>query len=342
MMIFLYHLCEQIMSTTSPTLSIIMPVYNTERYISETIESLLNQTFNDFELIVVDDACTDKSIEIVKSFDDPRIRILTNESNKGIVYSRNRGNSESLGKFIAPFDSDDIALPDKFEKQIMFMEQHPEYGMLGTWAKLIDENGQFMNINWRLSAHSGHIPAIMLFRAYFIQSSVIFRREAIPVNCYTEGFAPSEDYKLYYETANRFKTYNYPEYLTYYRIHKNSITQSKLKLCMDSEMKLYNYIFNLLNIEINTKYFSLLQLIKNDREISDLEIVSDIEKFLVLILNQNLICKKYDQKQLNRVVFNRWMKVCFKAKKPAIRTFVKFITSPLIWYFIKSRRNGSL
>ena len=160
-----------------PTLSIVMPVYNTEKFVKKTIESLLNQTYKDFELIVIDDGSTDNSIEIIKKFADNRIKIFSNDSNKGIVYSRNRGNAEALGRFIAPFDSDDIALPDKFEKQISFLEQHPEFGMLGSWAKLIDENDKFLNVNWKLSAKAESIPAILLFRAYFIQSAVVFRRE---------------------------------------------------------------------------------------------------------------------------------------------------------------------
>jgi glycosyltransferase involved in cell wall biosynthesis len=324
------------MSVTKPALSIIMPVYNTEKYIKETIESLLNQTFTDFELIVVDDACTDDSINIIKSFRDDRIKIITNNSNKGIVKSRNTGLALAVGEYIAPFDSDDIALPEKFEKQILFMQKNPQYGLIGCWGKSIDEEGKHHNLKWRLTDHAERIPAILLFRSYFLQPTVVMRREAMPVNGYVEGFEIGEDYMMWFEIAKKFKMFNYPEYLYLYRIHKNSITQSKLALYQECEFELYKHIYAHLEIDIDTKYFSLLQLIKNDTKISGIETLSDIEKFLMLVLNQNLTCKKYDQKQLNRVVFNRWMKVCFKARKKAIMAFVKFITSPLISSFLKS------
>ena len=111
-----------------PRLSIVMPFYNTENFIKETIESLLNQTFKDFELIVVDDGSTDKSPEIISSFKDPRIKLIQNEQRKGIVYSRNKGLSEANGEFYAPFDSDDIALPHKFERQIQFLQDRQTEG----------------------------------------------------------------------------------------------------------------------------------------------------------------------------------------------------------------------
>jgi glycosyltransferase involved in cell wall biosynthesis len=101
-----------------------MPLYNTESYVGQAIQSLLSQTYRDFELIIVNDASTDTSLEIVKTFNDTRLRILNNKKNSGIVFSRNKGLREAKGEFIAPFDSDDLAVNDKFEKQIGYLKKH--------------------------------------------------------------------------------------------------------------------------------------------------------------------------------------------------------------------------
>jgi glycosyltransferase involved in cell wall biosynthesis len=321
----------------TPLLSIVMPVYNTEKFIKETINSLLNQTFKDFELLIVDDASTDNSIEIIKSFIDERIKIFTNDKNRGIVYSRNRGNSLACGKYIAPFDADDIALPDKFEKQITYMEKHTEFGMIGSWAKLIDENGIFKNVNWKLSASAKQIPAILLFRAYFIQSAVVFKKNVLQAYSYTEGYAPSEDYKLYYDISCKYKTYNYPEYLTLYRIHKNSITQSKKLLCKESELKLYQYIYKPLGIEIDDKKYEVLLNIKNHESLQ-INHLKNIEEFLLLILHQNLKHKIYENKQLKKEIMNRWIKVCLKSKRNLIKTTSIFLFSPLLINFLQRRK----
>ena len=108
-----------------------MPVYNGEKYLQEAIESILNQTFKDFEFIIINDGSTDKTLEIIKSFTDPRIKLITQE-NRGIIYSLNKGITESRGKYIARMDADDISLPERLEKEYRFLEQNPNYGIVGT------------------------------------------------------------------------------------------------------------------------------------------------------------------------------------------------------------------
>lgn len=207
-----------------PELSIIMPLYNTEMYVAQAIQSLLSQTYTDFELIIVDDGSTDKSLEIVKSFKDSRIKIMRNQQNQGIVFSRNRGLKEAVGEYIAPFDSDDIAMPDKFRKQIDFLKTHPDFGLIGSWIKMIDENGKFIKKKWRLFAKPEEIPAQLLFRNYFAQSSVVIRREALPVSGYENGFSFGEDYRMWIDIAKKYKMWNYPECLLLYRVHSKNTT----------------------------------------------------------------------------------------------------------------------
>ena len=113
-------------------ISIIMPAYNAEKYIREAIESILNQTYTDFEFIIINDGSTDKTKEIIKSYSDPRIVYMENEENSGIVVTLNKGLKCAQGEYIARMDSDDISLPDRFEKQIAYMDKHKDVGVLGT------------------------------------------------------------------------------------------------------------------------------------------------------------------------------------------------------------------
>ncbi len=119
--------------------SIIMPVYNSSGYLSDAIESILSQTYSDFEFIIIDDASTDNSIEIIYSYHDPRIVLLKNDINLGVTHSLNKGIKHARGKYIARMDADDIALPQRIELQVDFLEKNPEFILVGSFFEVIPE-----------------------------------------------------------------------------------------------------------------------------------------------------------------------------------------------------------
>ncbi len=319
-----------------PELSIIMPLYNTEKYVGKAIQSLLLQSYTDFELIVVNDASTDDSLKVVKSFKDTRIKIITNDQNQGIVFSRNRGLNEAVGKFIAPFDSDDVAMPHKFRKQIDFLKMNADFGMVGSWTRMIDEEDSILKNKWRLPAPSKRIPAILLFRNYFVQSTIVIRREAIPDAGYQSGFDIVEDYIMWIDIARKFKVWNYPEYLVHYRIHSQSATKTNLERLHKCDIKVFQYTFNQLGIELDEKSSLLLLKIKSNENIYNAEEIKNIENLLLLILKTNAERHVYNQKQLTKVIFDRWIKVCYKARNQFFTTAKNFITSPLLVAYIKN------
>jgi glycosyltransferase involved in cell wall biosynthesis len=293
-----------------PTLSIIMPVFNAEPFIKEAVGSLLSQTFTDFELIIVNDGCTDRSIEIVREFNDPRIRILTNEVNSGIVFSRNRGTTAAIGKYIAPFDADDVARNDKFEKQIRFLENHPEYGMIGSWALLIDETGKTMKQRWKVNAPPERIPSILLFRNYFVQSAMLIRREALPEGNYSPGYDVVEDYKMWIDISRKYKTWNYPDYLVKYRIHPKSITNLEIQKMEDRDTRIFDYAYKSLDITLDTKQKRFLLSIKNSHTLTNADQIKELEDLLLYILHKNMQLKTFNHKELVKVAFNRYLKAC--------------------------------
>lgn len=145
----------------NPEISVILPVYNAEKYIRNSIESILHQSFKDFELIIINDGSIDNSGAIISSFNDVRIHYYTNDTNLGLIKTLNKSINLSKGRYIARMDADDICMPNRFEKQVAFMESHPSVVLCGTWAKIIDDQGK------SLVELSELIPATWLERTCF-------------------------------------------------------------------------------------------------------------------------------------------------------------------------------
>lgn len=325
------------MVKNKPDLSIVMPVFNAGRYIAQTIKSLLDQSYQDFELIIVNDGSEDNSEEVIRTFKDTRIMLINNLGNQGIVYSRNRGLSEARGKYIAPFDADDIARKDKFEKQIVFLEKHRDFGMIGSWAKLIDESGRLLKEQWKLAASPGAIPSILLFRNYFAQPAVLIRRECVPDRGYKDGYDIGEDYIMWADIAKKSKVWNLPEYLVHIRKHQESTSRKDEQLLQHYEKKIYKNLFRTLEIEPDDQQFATLLQLKSDKRIERPEVLNAIENFLMLVLNQNRKIKVYEHRYLVATVYNRWLKACYKAGYHKPQVVRKFFSSPLQSELIKSK-----
>lgn len=186
---------------STPKVSVIMPVYNGEAYISMAIESILNQTYPNFELILVDDCGNDASIDIAMSYadKDSRIRIIHNKENKGIAYSRNVGLAQCRGDYIAIMDDDDYSFPYRFEKQIEYLESHPDVGVLGGSAQWIDEAGNVIKETIPVLTDPAYIKAMYLFFNIFNNSEVMFRKSLIIEYHiqYEDGLLGMEDFKFW-------------------------------------------------------------------------------------------------------------------------------------------------
>lgn len=205
----------------NPKISVIMSVYNGERYLREAIESILNQTFTDFEFIIVNDGSTDSSLEIIQSYDDERIKIINNEKNIGLTKSLNKALKVARGEYIARQDADDISLPNRFEEQIKYLERHPEVALLGTNIYKIDENGKIIGKYIVLAK-----PSIKdLFNGnQFNHGSVMFKKEVIDeLGGYNELFKYAQDYELWLRIAKHYNIRNVTQILYKLRSHDENI-----------------------------------------------------------------------------------------------------------------------
>jgi glycosyltransferase involved in cell wall biosynthesis len=262
--------------------------------------------------------------------------LLENEINRGIVFSRNQGMKAAVGQFFAPFDSDDLARADKFEKQIRFLKNNPDFGMVGSWARLINEDGNLLKKTWKLTQPPSKIPAFLLFKNLFVQSAVVMKREVVPENFYEDGFDLVEDYKMWTDISRIKKTCNYPDYLLFYRVHQSSSTNKTGNKLLAQDARIYKYLFKALEIELDERKISLLLLLKNDQMIGEGHILHEIEDFFGLILSQNQKLNIYSQTELVSVVFDRWLKACYKSRQMKFGMLKIFLNSRLLKTYLKN------
>jgi len=199
---------------SNPRVSVLLPVYNGEKYLAGAIDSLLGQTLSDFELLVLDDGSTDASRAIAESYKDQRIRCLVNEENRGVAKTLNHGIRQSRGIYIARMDSDDESLPERLEKQIRFLEQHPKIAIVGSGA-LSMESGR---PTFPVPEEHADIHANLLFNCSFLHPTVCWRKEEFAVkNLYYEETPTAEDYDLWERVAQVVRMANLKENLLKYR-----------------------------------------------------------------------------------------------------------------------------
>lgn len=208
----------------NPVISVVMPVYNAEQYLDEAIQSILDQTFIDFEFIIINDGSSDSSLEIIRQFErqDERI-LLLDKNNGGIVEALNFGLSIAKGKYIARMDSDDIAYPNRFEEQLKAFGDNPEIDLVYTDTKLIDKNGNTVCDSWRPNLEKTLLN--LEINTFVPHPTVIFKKDSVlRVGCYTKERPHAEDLDLWLRMLNDgCKFFYLKQNLLYYRLNPNSV-----------------------------------------------------------------------------------------------------------------------
>jgi glycosyltransferase involved in cell wall biosynthesis len=204
-----------------------MSVYNSERYLAEAIESILGQTFTNFEFLIINDGSTDKSRKIILSYSDSRIKLIDNEINIGLTKSLNKGLDLALGKYIARMDSDDISLPHRLQIQFEFMEKNPHIDICGSWYKLFGDRNSIT----KTPVQDREIKETLFFYNCIAHPAVIIRKNTFDKFQikYSENYLHSEDYELWCREVDRLKFANIPDVLIKHRIHENQIGIAQIK-----------------------------------------------------------------------------------------------------------------
>ena len=212
---------------TNPKVTVLMTVYNEEKYIRDAVDSVLNQTFPDFELLIVNDASKDSTMTILEEYNDPRIRLISNEKNLGCPKSSNKGLKSAKGKYIARLDGDDICFPNRLKIQYEFMEKHPDIDVLGTSTEVINEKGERIAV-WR----NYFLPEVTYFLLHFrnclTHSSVMYKAQfARDIGGYNEDIKWGLDYDFFYRASRSGKLYVIHPILVKYREITEKIRKKK-------------------------------------------------------------------------------------------------------------------
>lgn len=306
-----------------PKVSVIMPSFNKEKYISKSIESILNQTFKDLELLIIDDASTDKSVDIIKNYQDSRIRFFQNKSNIGIAATRNVGLKNVQGEYIALLDADDLSTEYRIEKEVNFLDNNLNIDVVFGDSRIIDENGVIKETYFTPLRNPNFIKAKLMIRDVIPNGSCMYRKEFVEKNNiqYRDGYLGMEDYMFWVECSfcgkimgmsdlflywrdvseNSTKLYKgSDEYkkerkLKYAQIHKYALDKMGFSLT-EEELIFYNQIFDEDTYKITkkeeiVKMFNLLKKICKQSKKMDisLEIQKVYKKYFGIFLEKSYI-----------------------------------------------------
>jgi len=308
-----------------------MPVYNGEIFLAASIESILAQSFNEFELLIIDDGSSDGSLQIIESYEDTRIRLVKNETNKGISFTRNRAIKEARGEFFALLDADDVALPNRLEKQVSFLQLNPEIAGCGSLAMVIDSTGKATDEVFKFPVEVDKVKTELLFRNVFTNSTLMYRLDILKNSKgYYDGLC--EDYEMAIQLNSKYKLTNLDEILVKYRRHNKNTSKVFAEKMSSAEKHLIGCIHQQLGIEINPELITIHHNIMNG-ERSYRYSIKDYEGLLMRLKSANEVKNIYPMGCLNELLFTVYYnRLRIEKDREALRHF--FQTSLFQWKFV--------
>lgn len=330
-------------------ISVIMSNFNTpEEYLRSAVESILNQTYECFEFIIIDDCSTDNSLSVIELYKDGRIVLIKNEKNLGITKSLNRGLAVAKGEYVARMDADDIAFPERFEKQIAFLEAHPEYIVCGAGVELIGEwekkhSNKYIcrtipdREQFRIDLLFGNYPNIVHPTTMF--NHTLLKKHGIT---YNEEYPLAQDYRMWVSCSEVAECTNLPETLLYYRVHGQAVSNDKKELQKSIALQIMREQLAKLDLELSDEYSEIHRDFLSTRKPYDLK----IRAWIKTIIKHNIIHKVYNQKKLEKTLWNKWAETVyfelFKAK--GFGKIKALFTLPVRYYpeLLKIKKQRSL
>lgn len=309
-----------------PLVSVIMPVYNASEFIRASVESILDQSYSDIELILINDGSSDNSLEILKSYNDKRIKLINNESNKGLIDSLNEGISHSSGKYIARMDADDISHFNRIKKQVELLEKNQEADIVATHT-----NGTKKTLYHTRYLNSEEIRSRLLFDNIFPHPTVMFRKDLFDRTGirYNKEFLHAEDYAMWLALFETAKYALIPEPLLQYREHGGQVSKLNRETQKCSVLKAQLKIFDRMGITITHAEADLHKRIFYIDYIYNYDFLIAVEKWLKKLKSANEKSNFFSRVDFNHILSWVWFEICtdFLSKKIKVDDF--FVGSAL-------------
>ena|SRR3989344_2621648 len=320
------------MKPKNPKVTVLMPVYNAEKYLREAIESILSQTFKNFEFLIINDGSTDKSKDVILSYNDPRIIYSENSKNLGIAKTLNKGMNLARGNYIARMDGDDISHPDRLQEQIEFMDDNRHVGVCGTWLQTINNNKEEI---WKSPIAHEEIRSLMLFHDAIYHPTVVIRRDIIKKHNlrYSESIRYAEDYEFWTRTTKYTRLSNLQEVLLYHRVYHNKHIDAYLKIQEKSADRVRLSQLYKLGIRPDQHEFSIHMAISCWRFKPEKKFVTATKKWLEKLLLSNCRANQYHHDIFAKVIADKWFVTCINAAQLGLWTWTTYWKSSLSKYF---------
>ncbi len=305
-----------------------MPVYNAEKYLNDSIESILNQTFTNFEFLIINEGLNDNSKRIIESYNDSRIRLLNNKEKSGLAKVRNKGLSEAKAEYIAWLDADDISHPLRLEKQVKLLDDYTEIGICGTWVRTI---GTKISHEWHYPTNPDFLRCRMLFDDPLATSSVMLRKKLLIEHNqnFNLDFPLAEDYDLWERLSCCCKITNIPKILTFYRLHESQtskVNALQLKLYV---WKIQERQLKQLNVQFSDNEKQIHRKLGAWEFDESKDFVALAHAWLLKLQHANSEKHVYPEPEFTNVLAERWFFVCNAATGLGLITWSMYWNSPL-------------
>jgi glycosyltransferase involved in cell wall biosynthesis len=291
-------------------ITVLMCAYNVEAYIAESIQSILDQTFSDFEFLIFDDCSSDKTVEIIQSFSDPRIRLIRNTENIGLTRGLNEGIKLARGGYIARMDADDLSFPDRLQRQFNFMEKNPEIGLCGCWYQSFGAKNKVV----RYETEHQKIALKLLYQTQFCHAAAFMRKSVLTYNsiAYDTSFITAQDYELWTRLQPVCKLANIPEVLFAVRYHEKSISVVKKTQQWENHYRIMRNQFKNMGIDASNIEIALfIRLCNGDFDFTNSEL-SETATFLRQLVHANGESLYIPQDKLNYFLREKWFHLCYQ------------------------------
>ncbi len=321
-----------------PLVTVLMPVYNGEKYLKMAIDSILNQTYKNFELLIINDGSTDKSESIISKYSDERIFYVKNEKNLGLVTTLNKGLALAKGDYIARMDCDDISMPMRFEKQVRFMDENDEVGVCGTWIKFFGEGPGIVvknpvshrEIECKLlfSNPMAH-PTVMLRKSFFDRFNLT----------YSSNYQLAEDFELWHRCVKLFKFHNIPEVLLRYRITAGSETHSKQDFLQETVDSIFRKGLEGLGLQVDIGELRLHKKIGDEISLGNIKKIEEVKEHILRLYGANHRRSLYPVREFDKMLSGYWFIICTKFTGSFMDVFRIYLSVPfnkrlIVWYFL--------
>lgn len=304
--------------------SVLLPAYNAEAYIAQSIQSILNQTYNNLELIVINDGSTDGTEKIIASFKDSRIVLINNKENEGLVAVLNKGIAHCKGEFIARMDADDWAYPTRISKQLSYLLKNKLVGICGCNIELWDGN-QILD-RWLFPTMDEEIKASLLFKCSFAHPTVMYRKSLFSDynEVYEKDFFPAEDYKLWVRLSKKTEFHNINQILLRYRITPNQISscnqvaqQAKaIEISWNQVLKMFK------DKEPSPKQYEVHKLLIQDNWPKNKHDLIELSSWINVLHRTNKLSKDYNEKILGNILAKKLWDICYFLITENIESFL--------------------